>query len=83
MEKNNSNEWTKFIDQAMKIYLNRKHKTIKMSPVDAEKDVNEPIVRRTYFERYIASGGKKCKANHKVGDSVRIWKKKGQFSSRI
>ena len=63
----------------MKIYLNRKHKTIKMSPVDAEKDLNEPIVRSTYFERYIASGGKKCKAKHKVGDSVCIWKKRGNF----
>ena len=79
MAKNNSNEWTKFIDQAMKIYLNRKHRTIKMSPLEAEKDENESTVRRTYFERYIASGSKKCKPKYKVGDSVRIWKARGTF----
>ena len=79
MAKNNSNQWTKYIDQAMKIYLNRKHRTIKMSPLEAEKDENEPIVRRTYFERYIASGNKKCKPKYKVGDSVRIWKERGTF----
>ena len=79
MAKNNSNEWTKFIDQAMKIYLNRKHRTIKMSPLEAEKNENEKVVRRTYFERYVASGSKKCKPKYKVGDSVRIWKARGTF----
>ena len=31
MAKNNSYVWTKFIDHVMKIYLNRKHRTIKMT----------------------------------------------------
>ena len=79
MSKNNSNEWTKYIDQAMKIYLNRKHRTIKMTPLEAEKAENEKIVRRTYFERYIAAGSKKSKPKYKEGDSVRIWKERGTF----
>ena len=79
MAKNNSNEWTKFIDHAMKIYLNRKHRTIKMTPFEAEKEENEKVVRRTYFERYVKAGIKSQKAKYKVGDSVRIWKERGTF----
>ena len=45
MKKNNSYEWVRFLDQAMNIYLNRKHTTIKMSPLEAEKDENEIKVR--------------------------------------
>ena len=79
MAKNNSNEWTKFIDHAMKIYLNRKHRTIKMTPLEAEKEENEKVVRRTYFERYVEAGNRRQKAKYKVGDSVRIWKERGTF----
>ena len=35
MRKNNSYEWVRFLDQAMNIYLHRKHRTIKMSPMEA------------------------------------------------
>ena len=49
MHKNNSFQWTKFIDQAMKIYLNRKHRTIGMSPLEAEKDENQLKVRRRFL----------------------------------
>ena len=79
MKQNNSYQWTKFIDQAMKIYLNRKHRTIKMSPLEAEKDENEPIVRRTYWLRYLKAGKKKRKPKFSVGDSVRIFKERGTF----
>ena len=79
MAKNNSNEWTKFIDHAMKIYLNRKHRTIKMTPLEAEKEENEKVVRRTYFERYVEAGNRRQKAKYKVGRKeelfiVGIWK---------
>ena len=33
MHYNRSLKWVQFLDQAMKIYLNRKHRTIKMSPI--------------------------------------------------
>ena len=79
MAKHNSLEWTKFIDPAMKIYLNRFHRTIKMSPVEAEKDRNQRQLRLTYFEKYRKAGLKARKAKYKTGDSVRIWKKRGTF----
>ena len=79
MAKHNSFEWTKFISPAMKIYLNRNHRTIKMTPLDGEEDKNQNKIRRTYYEKYIKAGLKRRKAKHKVGDSVRIWKKRGTF----
>ena len=79
MKHNNSFEWTKFIDAAMKIYLNRKHRTIKMTPLEAEKDENESIVRSTYWRRYKKADKKKKQAKFSVGDSVRIFKERGTF----
>ena len=79
MAKNNSYEWTKFIDHAMKIYLNRKHRTIQMTPLQAEKKENEKTVRCTYLQRYFDAGLKKKKPKYSVGDNVRIWKERGTF----
>ena len=79
MKQNNTYEWTKLIDKAMKIYLNRKHRTIKMTPLEAEKDENGPILRQTYLKKYIKAGKKKIKPKFSVGDSVRIYKERGTF----
>ena len=79
MHKNNSFQWTKFIDQAMKIYLNRKHRTIGMTPLEAEKDENQLEVRRRFFEKFEKAGGKRRKPKFSVGDSVRIYKERGKF----
>ena len=79
MRKNNSYEWTKFLDQAMNIYLNRNHRTIKMSPLEAEKEENQIKVRQTYFEKYIKAGIKKQRVKFSVGESVRIYKERGTF----
>ena len=79
MKQNNSYEWTKYVDPAMNIYLNRRHRTIKMTPLDAEKDENESIVRTTYWKRYMKADIKKKKAKFSVGDSVRIFKERGTF----
>ena len=79
MKHHNTYEWTKLLDKAMKIYLNRKHRTIKMTPLEAEKDENEPIVRRTYWKRYIKADKKKRKPKFAVGDTVRIFKERGTF----
>ena len=46
MARNNSLEWVKYIDQAMKIYLNRKHRTIGISPKEGDKEENEDILRQ-------------------------------------
>ena len=61
MAKNNSRQWTKFIDQAMKIYLNRKHRTVGMSPLEAEKEKNQTLLRKKYYEKYMKSDSKKKK----------------------
>ena len=79
MRKNNSYEWTKYLDQAMHIYLHRKHRTIKMSPLQAEMDENQIKVRRTYFEKYVKAGMKTQKPKFSIGDSVRIFKERGTF----
>ena len=79
MKQNNSYEWVKYLDKAMNIYLNRNHRTIKMSPLEAEKEENEIKVRRTYFEKYRKANLKKQKAKFSVGDSVRIYKERGTF----
>ena len=33
-----------------------KHRTIKMTPLEAEKDENSPILRQTYLKKYIKAG---------------------------
>ena len=38
MARNNLKQWTKFIEQALNIYLNRKHRTIGMTPLEAEQE---------------------------------------------
>ena len=61
MHQNNSLEWVKFLDDAMKIYLNRTHRTIKMSPLEAEKDENASSLLKTYYKKYMKAEGKKTK----------------------
>ena len=79
MAKHNSLKWTEFLDDAMKIYLNRKHRTIGMSPIEGDRDKNERKIRKVYFKKYMASNLKKTKPKFKVGDSVRIFAESGQF----
>ena len=79
MAKNNSLEWVKYIDQAVKIYLNRKHRTIGISPMEGDKEENEDKLRQQYLKRYIKSNLNKKKPKFKVGDTVRIWGERGQF----
>ena len=47
----------------MKIYLNRKHRTIKMTPLEAENDENGPILRQTYLKKYLKAARKKRNLN--------------------
>ena len=75
MEYKSTNRWIDCIDQAMEIYLNRKHSTVKMSPLEAEKAQNETEVRRNLFEYFTKrSRGKPQKQKFNVGDKVRVWK---------
>ena len=79
MARNNTFEWVKFLDAAMKIYLSRKHKTIKMSPENAEKPENESKVRQALWKYYSKSLFKPKKASFRVNDNVRIFMEKGTF----
>ena len=79
MAKHNSLKWTEFLDDAMKIYLNRKHRTIGMSPMEGDKDKNEKKIRRIYFNKYLKSNMKKQKPKYKIGDNVRIFAERGNF----
>ena len=72
LDKNESFRWIDFLDKAMKIYNNRKHTTIKLSPIEGEKGENEASVRRVFLKRYSKAGIKPPKPKYKVGDTVRI-----------
>ena len=61
MAKNRNLKWSNYIDQAMEIYLNRKHRTIKMSPKLAELDINEDLVRKHLIEFFYKNGKNKTK----------------------
>ena len=79
MAKNNTLEWVKYIEPAMKIYLNRKHRTIKMSPLEGEQEKNQKKLRLIYYKKFRKIGKKRKKPKYKVGDTVRIWKLRGNF----
>ena len=79
LDKNESFRWIDYIDKAMKIYNNRKHTTIKLSPIDAEKNENESTVRKIFLKRYSKANIKTPKPKYKLGDTVRIWKFKRLF----
>ena len=75
MEYKSTSRWIDCIDQAMKIYLNRKHNTIKMTPLEAEESKNEQEVRRNLFKFFNKNAREKPqKQKFKVGDRVRVWK---------
>ena len=63
----------------MKIYLNRKHSTIKMSPLDAEKEENQKQINEVYSIKYQKAENDKKKPKFKVGETVRIWLKRTAF----
>ena len=72
-------DWINSIEQAMQIYLNREHSTIKMSPTEAEKDENSEQVRKHLLNYFNKNSGKKMKPKLEVNDTVRIWLKKKMF----
>ena len=57
MNQKNTLKWVTLLDSAMQIYLNRTHRTIKMTPLEAEKNENATHLRKIYFEKYSKAGG--------------------------
>ena len=80
---NNTNNWTSdvILERAKTIYLNRKHRTIKMTPTEAENPDNQGELRKTFYEKYRKADKKKInkKTKFKVGDTVRISALRGPF----
>jgi hypothetical protein len=67
----NTNNWVLQLPKALKIYLNRYHRTIKMTPSQAEMKKNQSILSNIYFERYDKLNPKH-KTKFAVGEKVRI-----------
>ena len=70
----NSNNWIsdQILGKAKSIYLNRKHRTIQMSPLEAEKDSNQSKLKKTYLKKYRKADEHRKKPKFKTGDTVRI-----------
>ena len=52
MDYNNSIKWTQFVPQALDIYHNRYHRTLKMTPNEADMSENQNKVLRLNLKRY-------------------------------
>ena len=79
MAKNRTLKWTEYLNQAMQIYLHRKHRTIGMSPIKAEQDENEDLVRKNLLIFFQKNSRKKTKPKFSLNDTVRIWSKRRTF----
>ena len=71
LDKSMTRKWVDFIEPAMKIYLNRKHRTIKMSPLEAELTKNHKLLREIFLQKYTKANIRKKPAKFKVSDTVR------------
>ena len=78
----NTNDWAseRVLGTAKKIYLHRKHRTIKMTPLEAELPENQQELRKTFYKRYVDAESKRKKPKYKVGDSVCISHLRGAFN---
>ena len=85
MEFNNSIKWRDFVPQALEIYHNRYHSTLKMSPNEADMPINHNKLLRIYLKRYakfdqiIAKKNKK-QTKFQKGQIVKIFSKKNIFT---
>ena len=71
----NTRNWIKLVDDLIKIYNNRKHSSIGMTPTEASNKENVVKVINNERHRQIV----KHKPKFKVGDKVRISRLKGDF----
>ena len=71
MEARGHQRWIDLLPEALTIYHHRRHRTIKMSPFQAEQNVNQPAVLAAHLERF-AKAKRPAKPKYKVGQHVRI-----------
>ena len=85
MDYNNSIKWSQFVQQALDIYTHRYHKTLKMSPDEAEMPANHDKVLRLNLKRYAKFDRIKARKNKKIpkfhlGQIVKIFGKRNMFT---
>jgi transposase InsO family protein len=73
---NNDRKWINILPSLLKSYNETKHRSIKMTPIEASKPENEELV---YFNMNNTKAIKIVKPKLKVGDFVRISRIKGTF----
>jgi len=73
---NNTDKYIDVLDDFVERYNNTRHSSIKMTPVEASKRENEVRVYRTLYPDLTR---RPMRAKFKIGDKVRIQKKKGLF----
>ena len=75
---NNTNKYYDVLDELVNVYNNTKHSSIKMTPVEASNQENERIVYENLY-KFESLLKPKSKPKFKIGNRVRITKKKGTF----
>ncbi len=77
LTENNTKTYADSIDQLMRSYNSRKHRTIGMSPIEAERPENFAIVSARFAEQYSKLPKKKPKFS--VGQLVRLSRQPSPF----
>ena len=77
MEFHQSLKWTKFLPEAINIYMNRRHRSIEMSPLNAELASSQKDLEKIHNKKY--SKVKRQKPKYQIGDPVRIAVIRGKF----
>ena len=73
---NNTRNYIDVLDLLVEQYNNTIHSSIKMTPVEASREVNENKVCRNLYPEF---GGKTLISKFSISDNVRITKKKKIF----
>ena len=72
MQALHTNRWIDLIPRVLRLYHNSKHRTIKMTPIQAEQPDNQDRLRESYEASWHLREIKKKRPKFKVGDIVRI-----------
>ena len=78
----NTREWVNILDELLKFYNKKVHRSIKMSPIEASKPENHFITYENLygtFLRDLETATKKSRPKFAVGDNVRISRIKDTF----
>ena len=85
MTNNNSLRWIDFLPQALNIYHTRYHRSLQMSPIEADEEINHDKILRQNLKRYAKFDKKRYLKNRKPpkfkkGQFVKLFRKKGAFT---